>query len=74
MTDRPCPDRPSTTRKWAPWGVYLVVLLGANYLRGLLLPGSSLPLPVTVAIAVGQAAVLFVIVTAIWRLIRRGKN
>ncbi|GAA1487432.1 hypothetical protein [Brachybacterium sacelli] len=78
MTDpqRPAPtsNQPETSQKWAPWWIYLIVLLGANYLRALVLPGDSLPLPATVAIAVGQAAVLFVIVTAIWRLTRRGEE
>lgn len=50
------------------------MLLGANYLRGIFLPGGSLPLPATVAIAVGQAAVLFGIVTVIWRAARCDKS
>lgn len=78
MTDpqRPTPtsNQPAASQKWAPWWIYLIVLLGANYLRAFVLPGDSLPLPATVAIAVGQAAVLFVIVTAIWRLTRRGEE
>lgn len=67
-------SRPQASQKWAPWWIYLIVLLGANYVRGYFLPGDSLPLPATVAIAVGQAAVLFVIITAIWRAIRRDEN
>ncbi|NDK91502.1 hypothetical protein GYA93_18240 [Gordonia desulfuricans] len=69
---RPTSSPPATSQKWAPWWIYLIVLLGANYLRAYTLPGDSLTLPATVAIAVGQAAVLFVIVTAIWRFMRRG--
>lgn len=67
----PAPTPPASSQRWAPWWIYLIVLLGANYLRAALLPGGSLPLPATVAIAVGQAAALFAIVTAIWRLMRR---
>jgi hypothetical protein len=63
-------NKPTTSPKWAPWWIYLIVLLGANYLRGYVLPGDALALPVTVAVAIGQAAALFVIVTAIWRLTR----
>lgn len=75
MTDRQrrTSSHSSTSQRWAPWWIYLIVLLGANYLRSMVLPGDSLPLPATVAIAVGQAAILFVIATAIWRLARRGK-
>ncbi|QWF22210.1 hypothetical protein KM427_00195 [Nocardioides sp. LMS-CY] len=70
----PASNQPTTSAKWAPWWIYLIVLLGANYARSAVLPGDSLPLPAIVAIAVGQAAVLFVIITAIWRVTRRDKN
>lgn len=70
----PASNQAEPSQKWAPWWIYLIVLLGANYARSAVLPGDSLPLPATVAIAVGQAAVLFAIITAIWRAIRRGKN
>ena len=49
------------------------MLLGANYLRSYFIPGSSLPLPVIAVIAIGQAALLFVIVTAIWRATRHDR-
>lgn len=61
-----------TSSMWAPWWLYLIVLLGANYARSYFLPGGSMPLPVTAAIAIGQAAVLFLIVTAVWRATHRG--
>lgn len=73
MTNNPTPNRTATSTKWAPWWVYLIVLLGANYLRAYLMPAGTLPEPVIVAIALVQAAVLFVIVTAIWRETRRDK-
>lgn len=78
MTDpahsEPVSSRSQSSGKWAPWWIYLIVLLGANYVRGYFLPGSSLPLPVTAMIAIGQAAVLFVIVTAIWRAARHSNR
>ncbi|WP_165777395.1 hypothetical protein [Amycolatopsis antarctica] len=64
--------RTSTTHgKWAPWWVYVVVLVGANWLRAGLLPGDQFPLVVTVAITVGQAAVLFALITVIHRAFSR---
>ena len=73
--DRPdsVPEKAASTSKWAPWWIYLIVLLGANYVRSFAMAGSSLPEFVVAAIAIGQAALLFVVVTAIWRLGRRDK-
>lgn len=70
----PTPNKPKPSGRWAPWWIYLIVLLGANYLRNFLLPGDSLPAPAIFVIAIGQAAVLFVIITAIWRATRRGER
>lgn len=66
----PRPQEP----RWAPWWVYLIVLLGANYLRASLLPGDVFPTAVTVAIAAAQAAVLFTIVTIVWRVSTRSSS
>lgn len=78
MTDprhpQPTANRPERSQRWAPWWIYLIVLLGANSIRNHFLPGDALPLPATVGIAIGQAATLFVIVTAIWRLSRRHQD
>lgn len=77
MTDVNRPDdTPRTTppNTWAPWWLYLLVLLGANYLRAAVVPDSSLPLPIIAAIVIAQAAVLFVIVTVIWRATHRGSS
>lgn len=68
----PAPRRPAASKAWAPWWIYLMVLLGANYLRIYLLSGSGLSVPVGAIIAIVQAAILFVLVTAIWRTTRRG--
>lgn len=54
--------------KWAPWWVYLIVILGANYVRHYFVPMEDMATPIVVAIAVTQAAILFGIITVIWRL------
>ncbi|MFW3171977.1 hypothetical protein [Geodermatophilus sp. CPCC 206100] len=59
------------TSRWAPWWVYLVLILAANYLRQLALPFGTLPEWGDVLLAVGIAAVLFVAVTAVHRATRR---
>ncbi|MPV37266.1 hypothetical protein [Georgenia subflava] len=64
-------DRPG---RWAPWWIYLVVLLGANYLRSWLMPVGTVPEVAVVAIGLAQAAVLFVVVTALWRVARRPRR
>ena len=65
----PADDR-TTSNRWAPLWVYLVVLLGANFLRSWLIPTGHLPAIVAVGIALGQAAILFVAITAAWRVSR----
>lgn len=57
--------------QWAPWWLYVGVLLGANYLRAFLMSGADLPTVAVIAVALGQAAVLAVVITAIWRIARR---
>lgn len=60
--------------RWAPWWLYLLVLLGANYLRAVLLPVGTVPEPVVVVIALGQATVLFAVITALWRWTHRSRG
>lgn len=59
------------SQKWAPWWMYLIVLLGANYVRAYVIVGDRFPTFVTVAIALGQGALLFLIITVIWRFAKR---
>jgi hypothetical protein len=61
---------PSTDR-WAPWWVYLVPILGINYLRQVVLPFGTVPEVVDVVLALSIAAVLFVAITAAYRAYRR---
>lgn len=70
-SSNPAPDKPPPSDKWAPWWIYLIVLLGANYLRVYLMQESSLSEPLVAAFAVGQAALLALIITAVWRTSRR---
>lgn len=74
VSPNPTTDQPTSSDKWSPWWIYVIVLLGANYLRTYFMSDSSLPIPLIAAIAIGQAALLFVVITAIWRAFRRGKN
>jgi hypothetical protein len=59
-------ERPTTSTKWAPWWAYLVIILGANYLRKAVLPDGSTP-ALRVIVALVVSAVLFVMITLIYR-------
>jgi hypothetical protein len=67
--NRPPPQRPTTTTtaRWAPWWVYLVVIVGANYLRRAALPDGSTP-ALRVAVALVLSAALFVVITIVYRI------
>lgn len=76
--DRPAPgptgpdaEAPSP---WAPWWVYLVVILGGNLLRGAVMNDRGLPPAVQIAAALGLAAVLALIVTVVWRAMQGGRR
>jgi hypothetical protein len=58
------------TAKWAPWWIYLVIILGANALRRAALPDANTPtLRVVLALAVSAALVL--IITVAYRAVAR---
>ncbi len=65
---------PAPSRRWAPWWLYLVILLGANYARNGLVSTDSLPVPIVVVIALAQAGLLFLLITAVWRSVHRGPS
>jgi hypothetical protein len=66
MTSQHVPAHPRTSIKRAPWWVYLVIILGANYLRRVALPDASTPAArVLVALIFSVAA--FVTITVIYR-------
>jgi hypothetical protein len=60
-------EKPATTStRWAPWWVYLVIIVGANYLRRAVLPDGSTP-ALRVVVALAASAVLFVVITIAYR-------
>lgn len=62
---------PPADDRWAPWWVYLVPILAANLIRGRLMEGRDLEPVVQVTAALGLAAVLFGVITLVWRTTRR---
>jgi hypothetical protein len=66
-------EQPSPSTRWAPWWAYLVIIVGANYLRRAVLPDGSTP-ALRVAVALTVSAVLFVVITVIYRALVRAEN
>lgn len=58
------PDK-ETNNKWAPWWLYLVIILGSNYVKQYL--ARDLSVAVNAAITVVLAGSLFLLITAVWR-------
>ena len=63
-------EQTTTSTKWAPWWLYLVIIVGANYLRRAVFPDGSTP-SARVVLALVISAVLFVTITIIYRAIVR---
>jgi hypothetical protein len=61
--------RPVTTGRWAPWWLYLVTIVGANYLRRTALPESSVT-ALRVVLALAFSAMLFAAITVVYRATR----
>ena len=59
-------EQPTTSAKWAPWWVYLAVIVGANYLRRAVVADGSVP-AVRVVVALATSAALFTIITVVYR-------
>ena len=59
-------EQATTSTKWAPWWLYLVIIVGANYLRRAVLPDGSTP-ATRVVVALAVSAVLFLAITIIYR-------
>lgn len=62
----------AANQRWAPWWVYVVVIVGANWVRGSIMSDRDLPAAVQVVSALGLAAVLYVAVTVVWRAMNPG--
>jgi hypothetical protein len=67
-------DSFNQANRWAPWWLYLVIILPLNWARAAALPMSHLPEPAIVVIALTQAAILFLIITIIWRVTQRDRG
>ncbi len=66
MTEHQVNDAKETNR-WAPWWVYLVVILGVNSLRQVVMPAGTLPEWAVVLIALVSSAFLFGAITVVYR-------
>jgi hypothetical protein len=54
--------------RWAPWWAYAGLILGANYLRQVILPHGSLPEWGVVLLVLAMSGALFLAITATYRL------
>jgi hypothetical protein len=64
----------ASAAKWAPWWIYLIVILGGNYLRQALIPSDALPEWDVVVVVLAISAALFAAVTALYRILHRSKT
>ena len=59
-------EQATTSTKWAPWWAYVVIIVGANYLRRAVVADGGAP-AVRVVVALALSAALFVIITVVYR-------
>lgn len=71
MTDRAGSLSHADRSRWAPWWLYLSVLLGANYVRGTVISTDGMSTVTIVAIAAVQAGILYALITLLWRAAHR---
>jgi hypothetical protein len=67
------PAHVARSTRWAPWWLYLVIIVGANYLRRAIVADGDIP-AVSVVIALAQSAMLFVIITVVHRAHARSER
>ena len=68
------PERQLMPPRWAPWWIYLVIILGANYVRRAVV-GDGGPPAVGVVVALAIAVALFTIITLAYRAnVRRDRT
>ncbi|SFT55786.1 hypothetical protein SAMN04487904_103419 [Actinopolyspora lacussalsi subsp. righensis] len=53
--------------RWAPWWMYVLLIVGANQLRQLILPFGTVPEWADVVIAALVAAICFALITLVYR-------
>ncbi|MEV0169294.1 hypothetical protein B0I32_13746 [Nonomuraea fuscirosea] len=61
-----------SNRKWAPWYIYVVFIVGGNYIKQGYLEDA--PVIVNVIATVIVAAAIFVLITAVYRSIFAGRQ
>ncbi|MCA2228797.1 hypothetical protein [Nonomuraea aurantiaca] len=59
-------------RKWAPWYIYVVLIIGGNYVKQRFLEDA--PVVINVIATVIVAAAIFVVITAVYRSIFTGRR
>jgi OPT oligopeptide transporter protein len=59
--------RAEKSDRWAPWWWYVAIILGVNYLRQGIMPVGTVPEWAVVLIALAISAVLFVVITMVYR-------
>ena len=64
-------EQAMTSTKWAPWWAYVVIIVGANYLRRAVVADGGGP-AVRVVVALAFSAALFIIITVVFRANVRG--
>ena len=62
--------RRTTSAKWAPWWLYVVIIVDANYLRWAALDESSTP-TMRFVVALAFSAALFAVITVVYRATHR---
>ncbi len=65
-------EQATTPTKWAPWWIYLVIIVGVNYLRRAVVADGGAP-AVRIVVAFAFSATLFIVITVVYRAnMRRG--
>ncbi|MFC4116288.1 hypothetical protein [Nonomuraea zeae] len=59
-------------RKWAPWYIYVVLIIGGNYIKQSFLEDA--PVVINVIATVIVAAAIFILITAVYRSIFTGRR
>lgn len=59
-------EQAATSSTWAPWWVYVSVIVGGNYLRRTTTPDASTP-AARLAVALAVSVALFVVITIVYR-------
>ena len=59
-------EQATTSIKWAPWWIYLVIIVGANYLRRAVVADGGAPAVRTI-VALALSATLFIVITIVYR-------